>query len=213
MTLMASVLHLDRRAIKALRITDPYSLHRVVYSLYKDTRSQEAKAASEFSGILYADRGGDFQGRKILLLADRSPADCIDGQYGEVRSKPIPNDFLMHSQYRFKVVVNPTRRDSASGKLLPIKGREAISDWFCERAPGWGFHASSEHLQVDRLDVLRFFSKQQHLVTLAQAHIQGSLQVNDQDLFRTSFRRGIGRGRAFGCGLLQIVPLLDNPFA
>jgi len=213
MTLIASVLHLDHQAIKALRITDPYSLHRVVYSLYEDVRSEEAKITSQASGILYADQGGDFHGRKILLLADRSPADCINGQYGEVHSKPIPDDFLEHAQYRFKVIVNPTRRDSASRKLLPIKGREAIAGWFRERVPDWGFQVSTEHLQVDQLDVLQFPGKQQHTVTLAQAHIQGQLQVSDRDLFHHSFRRGIGRGRAFGCGLLQIVPLLDNPFA
>lgn len=213
MTLIASVLHLDRRAVKALRITDPYSLHRVVYSLYEDVRGEEAKAASQPSGILYADQGGDFHGRKILLLADRLPVDCIDGQYGEVCSKPISDNFLEHVQYRFKVIVNPTRRDSASRKILPIKGREAVTDWFCERAPEWGFQVSTEHLQVDQLDVLQFLGKQQHTVTLAQAHIQGQLQVSDRDLFHRSFCRGIGRGRAFGCGLLQIVPLLDNPFA
>ena len=43
MSMIASVLHLDRRDIKALRITDPYSLHRVVYSLYDDVRSAEEK--------------------------------------------------------------------------------------------------------------------------------------------------------------------------
>ena len=93
MSMIASVLHLDRKAVKALRITDPYSLHRVVYSLYADVRSSEAKNASQSSGILFADQGGDFAGRRILLLADRAPADCIDGQYGQVQSKPIPGAF------------------------------------------------------------------------------------------------------------------------
>lgn len=213
MTLIASVLRLDRRAVKALRITDPYSLHRVVYSLYEDVRSESAKSASEASGILYADQGGDFHGRKILLLADRDPADCVEGQYGEVNSKPIPAAFLEHSRYRFKVIVNPTRRDGASGKLVPIKGREAVGNWFCTKAANWGFQVAPEHLQVDRLEVMQFSSKHQHPVTMAQAHLQGQLQVTDRDLFRNSFRCGIGRGRAFGCGLLQIVPLPDNPFA
>ena len=40
MSLVASVLHLDRRAVQALRITDPYSLHRVVYGLYPDVRDE-----------------------------------------------------------------------------------------------------------------------------------------------------------------------------
>ena len=45
MSLVASVLHLDRRAVQALRITDPYSLHRVVYGLYPDVRDEASKAA------------------------------------------------------------------------------------------------------------------------------------------------------------------------
>lgn len=214
MSLIASVLHLDRQASKALRITDPYSLHRVVYSLYEDVRSAEEKNSSQASGILYADQGGDFHSRRILLLADRMPAECIDGQYGQVQSKPVAESFLDHDRYRFTVIVNPTRRDSASRKLLPVKGREAIADWFCKRAlQSWGFRVPREHLQVDRVDVQRFKEKQQHPVTLAQAHVQGQLEVTDRTQFHNSFARGIGRARTFGCGLLQIVPLLDNPFA
>lgn len=214
MSLIASVLQLDRADVRALRITDPYSLHRVVYGLYPDVRSATAKTGHQASGILHADHGGDFHGRKILLLADRAPADHAEGGHGEVRSKPIPDDFLDHPRYRFKVIVNPTRRDSASGKLMPVKGREAVAAWFAERGPAsWGFRVSSDHLQVDRLDVLQFKDKAQHAVTLAQAHVQGQLHVTDPEQFRNSFASGIGRGRSFGCGLLQITPLIDNPFA
>lgn len=213
-SLIASVLHLDRRAVQALRITDPYSLHRVVYSLYADVRSDADKSASQASGILYADQGGDFRGRRILLLANREPAACLDGEYGEVRSKPIPADFLDHERYRFKVLVNPTRRDNASGKLLPVKGREAIGQWFCERSESsWGFRVDAERLQIERIEVLRFADKHQHPVTIAQAHVQGQLVVTDRSRFRLAFSQGIGRARAFGCGLLQIVPLIDHPFA
>ncbi|KQZ79507.1 type I-E CRISPR-associated protein Cas6/Cse3/CasE [Rhodanobacter sp. Root561] len=214
MSLIASVLNLDRAAVKALRITDPYSLHRVVYSLYPDVRDAGAKAGHAPSGILHADQGGDFHGRNILLLADRPPAAHAEGGFGEVRSKVIPIDFLGHARYRFKVIVNPTRRDSASGKLVSVKGREAVAAWFAERGlASWGFAISPEHLQVDRLEVLRFKDKAQRLVTLAQAHVQGQLTVTDHEQFRHSFASGIGRGRSFGCGLLQVVPLIDNPFA
>ena len=213
MNMIASVLHLDRKAVKVLRITDPYSLHRVVYSLYEDARDAGQKNISQTSGILFADQGGGFNGRCILMLANRQPAACVDGQHGQVQSKTIPDHFLTHARYRFKVVVNPTRRDNASRKLMPIKGREAIAEWFVERAPKWGFSVSPAHLQVDNVDVLRFNDKHQHRVTICQAHIQGQLSITDHSLFRNSFTRGIGRAHTFGCGLLQIVPFIDNPFA
>jgi len=214
MNLTASVLHLDRAAIHALRITDPYSLHRVVYGLYPDVRDGAAKSASQSSRILWADQGGDIRGRKILLLADRAPAEQAEGGHGQVQSRTIADGFMGHERYRFKVIVNPTRRDSASGKLMPVKGREAVAAWFAERGPAsWGFAVSPEHLQVERSEVLQFKDKAQRPVTLAQAHISGQLQVTERAQFQNSFAKGIGRGRSFGCGLLQIVPLLDSPFA
>lgn len=213
MNMVASVLHLDRRSVKALRITDAYSLHRVVYSLFEDIRDEQEKQASTTSGILYADQGGDYKARKILMLSNRQPVARVDGQYGEVQSKTISESFLAHDQYRFKVIVNPTRRDNASRKLVPVRGRDLVAPWFAERAlASWGFEASARHLQVDKIDVLQFKDKAQRPVTVGQAYVQGLLRVTDRDRFVASFEQGIGRARAFGCGLLQIVPLIDNPF-
>lgn len=209
-TLFASVLHLSRQDCQALRLTDPYSLHRVVYSLFPDVRSEADKQASETSGIQFADLGGDVRGRKVMLLSDRPPAANVDGQYGEVNSRPLPPGFLDQRLYRFRIVINPTRRDNASKKLVPVKGREAIADWFMARAESsWGFVVDPQALQVERVDVLRFKEKAQREVTLAQAHLTGVLRVTDTDTFHQSVARGIGRGRAFGCGLLQIVPMTE----
>ncbi len=209
--MIASVLYLDRQAIQKLKVTDIYSLHRVVYSLYPDVRSEDEKRSSHRSGILYADQGGDVTTRKILLLANRAPAESVEGQHGQVISKPVPEYFLEHDTYRFKVLVNPTRRDSASRKLLPVKERDAVGRWFCERSPeSWGFSPAAEHLQIDKVDVMRFKARQENTVTISQAHVQGLLRVTDRSLFQRSFRQGIGRARSFGCGLLQIVPINQN---
>lgn len=212
-SIYASVLHLDRQAIKQLKITDPYSLHRVVYSLFEDVRSEQEKQAGMPSGILYADQGGDFMGRKILLLSNRLPAANVADNHGRVESKEIPAGFLNADRYRFKTMVNPVRRKNATGQLAPVKGREAICDWFCERVQmSWGFTVNKENLQVDGVDVLSFKGKNQRSITIGRATLRGVLQVKDRERFITSFSCGIGRGRAFGCGLLQIVPQEFNPF-
>ena len=214
MKLIASVLHLDRKSVKALRVTDAYSLHRVVYSLYEDVRAPEQKQGSKASGILYADEGSNFRGRKILMLANREPKATVDGEHGVVLSKRIPASFLEHVQYRFKVIVNPTRRNSASRRLAAVRGRDDVALWFAERATSsWGFEVASRHLQVDKVQVLQFKDKQQRNVTIGQAHVQGLLRATDKERFSNSFSQGIGRARAYGCGLLQIVPLVRNPFS
>lgn len=98
--LYAAVLRLSRHDIKALRITDAYSVHRVVYSLFTDTRDEEQKRASHPSGILYADKGGDFRSRKILLLANRLPN--LAPPHGTVEYKPIPRIFSSTNSMRLK---------------------------------------------------------------------------------------------------------------
>jgi CRISPR system Cascade subunit CasE len=214
MTMTAAVLQLDRAAVQALRITDPYSLHRVVYGLFPDVRDAAAKQGSTPSGILYVDKGGDARGRKIILLADRPPLADALGSLGTLTVRPVPTGFLDHQQYRFEVVINPTRRENASRKLVPLRQPEQIADWFCQTAArSWGFAPQAEDLSVEAIEVLRFCDKNKNPVTLARAQVRGSLTVTDTDHFHHSFQRGIGRGRAFGCGLLQIIPIVDTPFA
>lgn len=221
--LYVSALHLDRQAVKALKITDPYSLHRVVYSLFPDVRTEAEKLSHIQSGIVYADQGGEYDGfqpmRKVLMISDRPPAvqakDEQGNLYGEVICKSLVEEFLSHTRYQFKVQANPVRKDKQTGKRIAIKGREATRQWFIDRAPkSWGFEVDTKHLQIDAIDVLQFRKQQDGpVITIGKAHIQGALTVTDPEQFKQSFKNGIGKGRAFGCGLLQIVPMLDNPFA
>lgn len=215
--LFVSALHLDRKAVKVLKITDPYSLHRVVYSLFQDVRTESEKHSHIQSGIVYADQGGGFEGyeavRKVLMISDREPAANIDGQYGQVICKPLANEFLDQNRYQFKVQVNPVRKDKQTGKRVAIRGREAIRQWFIDRAPkSWGFEVDPVHLQVDAIEVMQFGGKDKRPITVGKAHLQGTLTVTDPEQFKKSFKLGIGKGRAFGCGLLQVVPLLGSPF-
>lgn len=201
--MIASALHLSRGDVKALKITDAYSLHRVVYSLFDDVRSATEKQASVASGILYADKGGDFHGRKILLLSNRQPNIP---EHGELTIKKIADSFLTYPHYQFEVVINPTRRENQSRKIIVLKKREEIAAWFIGKAPHWGFSVSPDHLEVREIDVKRF-DKGGQIVTQGQAKLIGRLTVTNPEKFVHSFQTGIGRGRAFGCGLLQIVPL------
>ncbi len=214
MTLYASVLTLNRSDVQALRITDPYSLHRVVYSLFEDVRTQEEKEKAVRSGILYAERVGNSKERSIVMLSDRLPSSTAFSKNGEgagtVRSQALPSTFLEHDRYHFKVIVNPTRRDNATKKLVPIRLHSEIEKWFVSRGvKNWGFESTS--LVVERVDVLRFSGKNQQALTLSHAHIAGRLLVTDKALFQQSFAQGLGRNSAFGCGLLQLIPA-TSPF-
>jgi CRISPR system Cascade subunit CasE len=203
--MIASALHLSRSDVKALKITDTYSLHIAIYSLFEDVRSLEDKQTSIPSGILYVDKGGDFHGRKILILSNRQPNLP---EYGELVMKQITDSFFDYKSYRFEVVINPTKRENASRKIIALSKRVDIFDWFMTKAPQWGFSVSPEYLEVREIEVKRFEKvKGGQTITQCQAKLIGHLNVTDKIKFEHSFKNGIGRGRAFGCGLLQIAPL------
>src|SRR5690625_2560459 len=93
MNLIASVLHLDRKAVRELKIDGPYALHRVVYSLFTDVRSIQEKQGSKPSGFLYADLGGDFESRKILLLSNRSQPKKLRASTVKCKARVFPQSF------------------------------------------------------------------------------------------------------------------------
>jgi len=201
----ASVLRLSRADMKILNIKDAYALHKVVYGLFEDVRTDAEKQTGIASGITYADKSGDFNTRKILMLSNRKPHQTP--QFGEVQTKSIHSDFLTHKRYAFEITLNPGKRDKQTGKIVPIRGREGIEQWFKERAPkSWGFSVNPRNLQIHKISV-QVFEKMGKTITHGSATLQGELTVIDRERFILSFLHGIGRGRAFGFGLLQIVPL------
>jgi len=201
--MFASLMHLSVQDMARLRIKDAYGIHRVVYDLFdpvRDGAAGEGQAAS--SGILYADRGMKKGQREILIVSDRSPRQV---HRGRIETREIPEKLFEFPSYRFEITINPVKRESASGKLVPLRTREAVGEWFAAKAPGWGFELG--YLEVQTMNVAQFEKKGQR-VTLGQATLTGLLHVSDAARFAQCFMRGLGRGKAFGCGLLQIAPLV-----
>lgn len=194
-----SIYRLSRADSLRLRLTDSYSVHRVVYDLFEPVR---AEGEQTHSGILFADKGEKNQERQLLILSNRQPRTP---EYGKLDTRNLQDAYLGFPTYRFEIVVNPVQRNNQTGKLIPVRGRAAVARWFTDKAPVWGFTVDEISLQVAEITVDTFF-KGKEKVTLSKARLTGTLRVTDQHCFSQSLCHGIGRGRAFGCGLLQIVP-------
>ncbi|WP_175956835.1 type I-E CRISPR-associated protein Cas6/Cse3/CasE [Schaalia sp. Marseille-Q2122] len=99
-------------------------------------------------------------------------------------------------------------------------------NWLIQRAPNLGFEicVNSEGLDGDITladeEVPRVLSvvgnrtwtftkgreEERRRVTLQMVTFEGVLQVTDADRLRETLVNGIGRGKAYGCGLLTLVP-------
>jgi CRISPR system Cascade subunit CasE len=194
--MIASVLTLSFSDCKTRRITDPYSVHRTVYSLFPKTD----EGGRDF---LFADKGGGFNERRILILSKRRP---LPPEYGSIESREIPESFLGYDCYGFEIRLNPVKREKGGGKIVPVRGRENLLEWFCAKSESWGFAAGRESLQIQSSGI-QSFKKQDGQVTQNAVRFIGTLKVKDRPLFVKSFEEGIGRGKSFGFGLLEIIPL------
>lgn len=183
--------------VRALRLTDGYSLHRVVYGLFDDVRKGDHEKRS---GILFVDKGARQGKRQVLILSDRlpHPVSC-----GRLETRDLSDSYLHFKQYCFEIVINPVRRDNASGKIVPVRGAEATAQWFQDKSLSWGFSTSSVEVVNTTVEC---FSKGQGRATIARATLTGTLEVTDRTAFIHAVYHGIGRAKAFGCGLLQIIP-------
>lgn len=87
-----------------------------------------------------------------------------------------------------------------------------------ERADDWAIAADTPAPAARVVyDELVRFQKRSHKrvtsqkkktqVTLRRTVFQGVLEVTDADVFQQSLVQGIGRGKAYGCGLLTIAPI------
>lgn len=197
----ASVLRISRDDFVKIReknrgVFDIYTVHKLIYSLFPKEDDKERD-------FLFADKGGDFYEKRYLILSKTEPAQS---EFGSLERRQIPEAFLARNHYAFEVLVNPVKRDSRTGKIIPVKGRAELARWFTEKSPSYGFEILPDSLVVSDTDVLKFSKKGQDVV-LGKAKFTGKLKVTDRQLFIKSFESGIGRGKAFGFGLLQIAPL------
>lgn len=198
--MIASMLRLDRTDCKALKIEDIYSVHRVVYSLFP-------KQDNKTRDFLFVDKGGDWDCRQILIISERNPAVP---KFGKIISKEISESFLNWDCYKFEVVLNPTKRDGNSRKIIPILDIDNLHKWFIQKAFISGFKVEPRSLQVSNIGVQSFANYrngEKFVQTHHSATFKGEFKVVDKQVFLKSFKHGIGRAKGFGFGLLQIAPL------
>lgn len=128
-------------------------------------------------------------------------------------------------RYSFRLAANPVKRQFVAGdrgRILPHVTEEQQTEWLMTRAEGWGFTVRPVHpvdgAAQDGANVLpdvrvvhrndgRFRKVDDsgaRTVTQRQVTFTGSLEVVDAGKLRESLTRGMGRGKAYGLGLMTL---------
>jgi CRISPR system Cascade subunit CasE len=118
--------------------------------------------------------------------------------------------FVIHSDnlqsgklFHFRLKANPSKRLKETRKTVGLYSQSDQIAWLERQAAARGFQIQ----MVDVVPTANVFGKKKgnnSPIKIHTAIFQGILEVRDADLLLTAVREGIGRAKAYGCGLLSI---------
>lgn len=129
---------------------------------------------------------------------------------------PLLDRLAAGQQWGFRLAANPVHNARKTDDSLRSQrfGHVTVTqqtEWFLRRADRHGFTVPlEEHKEPDVAvrgrRTLRF-PRQGRTVTLDTAVFEGRLEVADPAALRAALTKGIGHGKAYGCGLLTLAPI------
>jgi len=171
----------------------PYDFHKLLWKCFPDQPDSQRQFLFRIDTLETETR--------LLLLAKEAPQILNIGQCDGI--KRINPEFAKGDLYWFKLRANPVCRERKSGKLRPLTSNEDLLDYLTRKGMRYGFKLHSE---PGFLTHSATFAKSRNLppITLNIADMEGILSIEDPNSFMEGFQNGIGRGCAFGCGMLLL---------
>lgn len=129
---------------------------------------------------------------------------------------PFLKKLLPGQTYAFRLTANPTHVVTTEDGVKRRYGHVTEAQqrqWLLDRCEVNGFIIPALQTNIgDNLDralvthdrTIRTFRRKGRPVTIAMASFSGSLEIVDADLLRSALTNGIGRAKAYGCGLLTL---------
>jgi CRISPR system Cascade subunit CasE len=191
------------------------SLHRRLMSLFPDNLGPDARARL---GVLFRTEDTP-DGTQILLQSTHEPdVTRLPDDYGTARTRaldPLLDALRPGLTIRYRCVASAIRKPGATTReiyqlpaVVSLRGA-AADDWWLRQAEAAGLTPLNVHSQP--LAAIR--GRRGTSGPAAEQHIRhtrlqfdGTATIKDPDQLRTKITEGIGRGKAYGCGLLSIAP-------
>jgi CRISPR system Cascade subunit CasE len=191
------------------------NLHRRLMSLFPDGNGSDARAKL---GILFRAEDTPI-GTHLLLQSTYQPdlGRLPDG-YGTAVSRPL--DPLLDAlrpglAVRYRCVASPVRKPGATTRaayrlppVLALSGA-AADEWWARQSDACGLRVldlTSQPLDTIRGQRGKSGPAAKQRISHNRTRFDGTALITDPELLRTKIVEGIGRAKAYGCGLLSIAP-------
>jgi CRISPR system Cascade subunit CasE len=183
--------------------TDQESVHKAVMSLFPATLPATLPGDDgqrrATGTILHSHDIPDHRPARLLVqhATPMRPEHSDNFQHADLA--PLLANLRPGQPVRFRIILNAVRSKARSNTRMPITDPDDLVDWGLERLRGNGLE------QIELSDQPRTLLMSATNV-LWTAQYDGNALISDPGLTRHALLHGIGRSRAYGCGLLSLAP-------
>jgi CRISPR system Cascade subunit CasE len=200
----------NRQKTKDLNSLEAY--HNWVERLFPDEIKQRERSRK----LWRIDKLGEKE--YLLVVSERIPDLKAMSLYGieNTAESKCYDTFLQRLEkghvLRFKVTLNPVVSRS-TGKLSGKRGRvfphitvDQKMKYLKDRAVKNGFLLEDDDFYISdsRYDILK--RKGNRAIKVSRVSYEGKLVIDDALLFRKLLANGLGKKKAYGCGLMTVIP-------
>ncbi len=159
-------------------------------------------------------------GKSYLIIISSEQPDLLAlekyGVLGSAQTKPY-DDFLNSLQkgmrMRFRVTLNPvitlSRGSGNKGVVKPHVTIEHQRTYLMNRSSKNGFSLEENQFSIVERGFEVLKKSNQKSIRLIKATYEGILTVADVDVFRKILTEGFGKHKAYGFGMMTVIPLRD----
>ncbi len=212
----------ESRAVRR-DLADAEQLHRTVMSAFPALGRNDARRALGVLHRVDASRDGDL----ALLVQSEAipnwshlPSDYLRAPAQNKRIDSALERMAEGQRLGYRLRANPTRSlpaaprgengKRARGRRIPITTEAEQIQWLARNGLRYGFElpaaADGGPLVASVREPKITGRRAGSVVELTCCTFDGVLRVTDPVKLRVAIREGVGRGRAYGCGLLSVRP-------
>ena len=145
---------------------------------------------------------GRLDGQTILLASEDEPDKEALGIYGKVMAKSYDrflDNISTERPYQFRLVANPLQM-GIKNRRIPCHGNSQRLEWLKKQGARYGFTVIQAKITGYKENKIRKYG-----FTVKSVTFEGILQVTDTKKFKQALVQGIGREKAYGCGMMTIM--------
>ncbi|MBR0217352.1 MAG: type I-E CRISPR-associated protein Cas6/Cse3/CasE [Clostridia bacterium] len=193
----------NRNTMRAME--NPEIMHGIIENCFQGERRRNLWRIDEIKGQIY-----------ILLLSTEKPdMDVLVKQIGLTGGEwdtrdytPLLERVKQGSIWRFHLAVNPVvnvpEPNNGRGKVKAITIPAHQREWLKQQGSKHGFLLADDQFDVIRSEWKIFRNKGKN-VSIFRSTFEGILTVSNQEEFVKALIGGIGRGKAYGNGMITVM--------